>query len=75
MLLAIKDYLSVRKTASLQELSLHFCKHPEMMRDMMSHWVRKGKVCCLQKPPGCGTRCVQCKPEFAEEYQWVEPQE
>ena len=70
MLLAIKHYLVERKTANLQELAAHFHQSPEVMRDMMAHWIRKGKVTCF-KPAGCGTRCQQCLPKFAETYLWV----
>lgn len=70
ILLDIKNYLVAQKTVNLQELSLHFCYDPETMRGMMAHWIRKGKV-SVRKPPGCGVRCTQCKPEYAEEYCWM----
>lgn len=72
MLLSIKTFLKERKSANLQELSLHFCKHPDTMRCLLAHWIRKGKICRLVKPKGCGTKCQVCQPQFAEVYQWVE---
>lgn len=70
ILIEIKKYLSDKKTANLQELAFHFNQPPETMRQMVAHWVRKGKVMVLPKPLSCGTGCTQCKPEWAEEYCW-----
>ena len=71
MLLAIKTFLTERKTANLQEIAVHFCQQPKTVRCMLDHWVRKGKVCRLGKPPGCGSKCQMCKPQFAEVYRWM----
>ncbi len=71
MLVDIKAYLIERERASLQELAFHFRQKPDVMRDMMSYWVCKGKVCCIKDPPGCGSTCFKCQPELAEEYCWV----
>lgn len=74
MLLSIKAFLKEQKTANLQELSLHFCKQPQIMRSMLEHWIRKGRVCRLGKTAGCGTKCQFCPSQFAEIYQWVDEQ-
>jgi len=71
MLLEIKRYLMTKEKATLQELALNFRQQPETMRSMLNHWVCKGKVCQVDKPAGCGSRCQLCKPETAEIYQWV----
>lgn len=70
MLLAIKDYMTTKKIANLQELSLHFKKQPDTMRCMLQHWIRKGKICRADKPAGCGVKCQMCKPSIAEVYSW-----
>lgn len=72
MLLSIKTFLKERKSADLQELSFHFRKHPDTMRLLLAHWVRKGKICHLVKPTGCCTKCQSCQSQFAEVYHWVE---
>lgn len=74
MLLSLKAFLKERKTANLQELSLHFCKEPQIMRCMLEHWIRKGKICRLGKSAACGTKCQLCQPQFAETYEWIEMQ-
>lgn len=71
MLLEIKRYLSEKKTANLQELSLRFKKQPDTMRCMLQHWMRKGKICRAAQPVGCGSKCQLCKPTIAEVYSWV----
>lgn len=70
MLLSLKTFLKERKSANLQELSLHFSKEPQIMRCMLEHWIRKGKICRLG-PAGCKIKCQFC-PQFSETYQWVE---
>ena len=71
MLLEIKHYLISKKTANLQELSLHFKQQPDTMRCLLAHWIRKGKVCEIAKPAGCGSKCQLCKPLVAQVYQLV----
>lgn len=70
MLLEIKRYMLTKKTATLQELMLHFKKQPDTMRSMLQHWVRKGKICHATKPMGCGSKCQMCQPSIAEIYTW-----
>ncbi len=70
MLIAIKEYLIKHRFANLQEISKQFHQSPENMRCMLNHWIRKGKVQCLGKPDGCGTKCHSCNPQHAEVYFW-----
>lgn len=72
MLLSIKKFLKEQKSANLQELSFYFCKHPDTMRYLLAHWIRKGKIRLVVKPKNCGIKCQACQPQFAEVYQWVE---
>lgn len=71
MLLQLRDYLSQKQSANLQEIAWHFKQPPETVRLWLSHWERKGRVCRQGKPAGCGVRCKTCKPEYAEVYRWV----
>ena len=71
-LLHIKKYLVEKKSANLQEMALHFQQDPKLLQQMLGHWIRKGRVMLLPQPLGCGSRCVQCKPEYAEVYAWEE---
>ncbi len=70
ILLEIKRYLKDKQFVNLQELSLHFQRDPEIMREMLGHWLRKGVICKAPNPAGCGLKCVKCKPEFSEVYQF-----
>lgn len=68
MLIAVKKYIEQREQVTLQQLSLHFNRDPEHLREMLAHWIRKGVIQTMPKPTGCGVRCVACRPEVAEVY-------
>lgn len=70
MLLALRDYLVQKQSANLQEIAWHFKQSPDMIRTLLAHWIRKGRVDRCDKPAGCGSRCQLCKPDVAEVYQW-----
>jgi len=72
ILIDVKNYLQEKKVVNLQELSLYFQRHPDTMRDMLMHWLRKGVISKAPKPAGCGVKCGQCKPSVAEVYCWCE---
>ncbi|MCB1826836.1 MAG: FeoC-like transcriptional regulator [Coxiellaceae bacterium] len=74
MLLEVKDYIKQRKWVNLQDLSQHFQRDPETMREMVAHWLRKGVVRRVPKPSGCGVKCGACKPSSAEVYCWCDVQ-
>lgn len=68
ILLEVREYIKLRQSVNLQELSLHFQCNPDAMRDILGHWLRKGIVFQASQPVGCGVRCIQCKPGTAEVY-------
>ncbi len=59
------------KMASLSSLCVYFNRDPNVLRDMLSHWVRKGKVRQCMKTPKCGVKCNQCSIAATEIYEWV----
>ena len=84
MLADVRDYLVLRRVASLRDLALHFDSSPEAMRDMLGVWLRKGRVRQVDAteaaaPAACSTgdcggacrRCAAAGPE-GELYAWVE---
>ncbi len=71
MLLELRDYLTEKQTANLQEMAWHFKQSPETVRLWLEHWIRKGRVCRAQNPVNCGTKCQACKPQVAEVYRWM----
>lgn len=70
-LLEIKNYLMRVKVASLASLSAYFNCDSDVLRNMLSHWVRKGCVRECIKASACGTKCAQCKVPTIEIYEWV----
>ncbi|MCD6039200.1 MAG: hypothetical protein K0S27_600 [Gammaproteobacteria bacterium] len=70
-LLDLKHYLMRVKMASLSSLCSYFNGDEELIRQMLRHWVRKGKVRQCKKAANCGVQCMQCRPSFTEIYEWV----
>jgi len=71
-LLDIRNYLMHVKMASLSSLCHYFNCDSELLRQMLKHWIRKGKVRHCKKTPQCGVKCMQCNPLLTEIYEWVE---
>ena len=70
-LIALKHYLVKTKFANLAGISHYFNSDPDVVRDMLSHWIRKGCVRQLPKNEMCGGRCIQCSPLMTEVYEWI----
>jgi putative ferrous iron transport protein C len=70
-LLEIKKYLMRVKIASLSSLSIYFNAKPEVVRDMLAHWIRKGCLRQCMKTEACGGSCFKCSPLVTEIYEWV----
>lgn len=67
----IRNYLMQAKMASLSSLCHYFNCDAELARQMLRHWMRKGKVRQCQKTPQCAVKCRQCSPLLTEIYEWV----
>lgn len=70
-LLEIKNYLTQVKMSSLATLSGYFKCEADLMRQMLEHWVRKGKVKKFNREMMCGGKCTQCGSCAMEIYEWV----
>ena len=70
-LLEIKCYLKQVKLASLLHLCYHFKCDSDLLRQMLTHWTRKGCIRQIIKTTSCGKTCHQCQPESTEIYEWV----
>ncbi len=72
MLIAVKNHMAGRGITSLRELALHFQVDPDVMRGMLEHWLRKGRV---RRQAACHhSACCGCDPAVTECYWWVEPE-
>ena len=75
MLLALRDYLVECKTADVREIAWHFKQEPELIRDWLQHWIRKGRVQRAQPSHGCAVRCAgcsnRCGASSPEIYAWI----
>ena len=70
-LIELKSYLQSVNEVSLLDLCRRSKTGPDIMRDMLSILMRKGKVCLKQRTNACGQTCNQCDPLFIEMYCWV----
>lgn len=70
-LLDLKHYLTRVKIASLANLCSYFNCDSDLLRQMLGHWIRKGKVKQCKKTSNCGVKCTQCSTLVTEIYEWV----
>lgn len=70
ILLELKRYLMQQQRANLFDLSTRFGVRPDVMRDMLAVYVRKGCVRSCERAEQCGTSCARCNPLFTEVYEW-----
>lgn len=70
-LLEIKKYMMQVRIASLSTLCVYFNSEANVLRDMLAHWVRKGKMRQCMKTPNCGVKCGKCSVLQTEIYEWV----
>ncbi|MDX1901698.1 MAG: FeoC-like transcriptional regulator [Gammaproteobacteria bacterium] len=71
-LLEIRDHLMQVKMASLSSLAVYFNRDADVLRGMLSHWVRCGRVRCFMKTAACGGACHKCPSATTEIYEWLE---
>lgn len=72
MLLAkIKDYLRQVKVANLTMIGQHLNVAPDIVQDMLQHWIRKGCVRCVTPTQYCRQACQQCPSATQELYEWI----
>lgn len=71
ILTELKQYLSVRRRVPLADLVHRFDMEPDVLRPMLAHWIRKGKVRKEVMAGGCGTGCCKCDPDTLEVYEWI----
>jgi putative ferrous iron transport protein C len=65
----LQQYLAEIEMVSLADLASHFQTDTELLRDMLQHLVRKGRV--RQRILDRCDGCTQCQPETVEFYQWM----
>lgn len=71
ILSTIRHYLEIHHVATLNDLAIHSDSAPEVVRDMLQLWVRKGKIRRIQTRSGCDKGCGSCTCAAVEAYQWV----
>lgn len=72
LLIQLKQHLQFKRLVSMLDMVKNFHVDPCVLRDMLQHWIRKGKVRQYSKTSLCGSKCIKCDPLTIEMYQWVE---
>jgi hypothetical protein len=52
----------------MRDLACRFEKEPDAIRQMLEHWIRKGRIARESGCPPCGAGCCKCDPELTEFY-------
>jgi hypothetical protein len=76
MLLALKSYLMTHNSVRLEELSNHFNEDPNVIQDMLEHFIRKGQVIKQTPTPACDNCTMGCSGGLEQFtiYQWQKSQ-
>lgn len=67
----LRFFLSQRGAVPLMDMAHHFHHDPLVLRDMLSHWVRKGKVRVTTAQAACQSHCSGCGSGPTELYEWI----
>lgn len=70
-LIELKQHFLETRVNTLGNLAQHFHCDPELLRCMLGHWVRKGRLRQFFKTPACGKRCTNCAADDYEIYEWI----
>ncbi|OGT95145.1 MAG: hypothetical protein A2298_01985 [Gammaproteobacteria bacterium RIFOXYB2_FULL_38_6] len=70
MLLELKKYLIEKQEATLEELSQHFHEDPDIIADMLEHWINKGNVVKTMPTDACGGCNLTCGMSHLAIYSW-----
>jgi hypothetical protein len=68
----LRAYLKGRPGATLVEIAHHFRVDPDIVREMLAVWIRKGKVEKRSMGAGCGSACSRCDPASIALFVWTE---
>ncbi len=66
----VRDYLRVKKQASLSDLCNHFDSSPDAMRGMLEQWIVRGQVRHCS-PAACGQCSLSCASAPGDSYEWT----
>lgn len=72
ILTKIKQHLKNERLVSLFDLATRFNLEPEIIREMLRLFIRKGNLREQKKTSRCGTKCAKCHPAMTEMYEWVD---
>ncbi len=69
-LITLRNYLREKKVVTLDQLTQQFKCDAGIMKNMLAHWQRKGRLCRIDQKSACGKTCQGCQPKIVEVYQY-----
>ncbi|MEG3616849.1 FeoC-like transcriptional regulator [Magnetovibrio sp. PR-2] len=69
LLSELRDYVQEHERAALSDLMVRFEASPDVLRDILAHLIRKGRVQAVDGPK-CDS-CCKCAAETLEIYEWI----
>jgi putative ferrous iron transport protein C len=70
MLLQLKSYLKEKGIVSLEELAAYLDEDPNVIQDMLEHFIRKGQVVKKVSSDRCDTCTMHCGIDLLAVYEW-----
>ena len=70
LLLQLQAELRTRQKATVLELAQALKLQPEIVCDLLAHWLKKGKIQQIEAV-GCGEKCFKCPQAWLRQYQWL----
>lgn len=69
----VKNYLTERKIATLNDIALHFDMEPDAVRGILDIWIMKGRVRIHQGDEcSSGSCCGGCGEHYKDIYEWLQ---
>ncbi len=71
ILTELKTYLILNKRMPLIDIANHFDVTADAIKGMLEHWIRKGKVRCIEGST-CSKGCCKADPANLTIYEWID---
>lgn len=70
-LIELKNYMMQVRIATLPNLCQVFKQDAVMVKCLLSHWIKKGKIRQCGNADNCASKCQGCPAQSIERYEWV----
>lgn len=67
----LKTFLKEKQTVTMRELQLHYKEDPQLIYQMLKHFICRGQLTQCKVTPKCGSKCHQCNPIYTIKFNWL----